>query len=157
MQRASKWWLPYMILEFDRSQMLVEAIDGDLGNPVYNYRTPLCVILVILSLACSLVRSDVFGPANVIGSVYLRTQEPIDKHQSMSQMDILIARIEFSPSLDGFVSPPSLRRKLRPNLLHRASPSNGTSPSSARVRSTWTCSSSRRGRRTRSASTRSSC
>jgi hypothetical protein len=43
MQRATKWWLPYMILEFDRSQMLVEAIDGDLANPIYNYRTPLYV------------------------------------------------------------------------------------------------------------------
>jgi serum/glucocorticoid-regulated kinase 2 len=41
MQRATKWWLPYMILEFDRSQMLVDAIDGDIANPIYNYRTPL--------------------------------------------------------------------------------------------------------------------
>jgi hypothetical protein len=44
MQRNTKWWLPYVILEFDRSQMLVEAIDGDLANPVYNYRTPLSVL-----------------------------------------------------------------------------------------------------------------
>jgi len=86
MQRNTKWWLPYVILEFDRSQMLVEAIDGDLANPVYNYRTPF----------------DVFGQATVIGSVYLRMQQPQDKHQSMSQTDILLARIEFTPQLDGF-------------------------------------------------------
>jgi serum/glucocorticoid-regulated kinase 2 len=41
MQRATKWWLPYVILEFDRSQMLIDAVDGDFANPIYNYRAPL--------------------------------------------------------------------------------------------------------------------
>jgi hypothetical protein len=44
MQRATRWWLPYIILEFDRNQVMIDAVDGDISNPVYNYRASLCVV-----------------------------------------------------------------------------------------------------------------
>jgi hypothetical protein len=67
----------------------------------------------------------------------------------MSQMDILLARIEFSPSLDGFVSPLLLHLyRLCLNFVHRAMRSNGISPLLDLVNSTWICSSSLRGPQT---------
>jgi serum/glucocorticoid-regulated kinase 2 len=41
MQRATRWWLPYIILEFDRNQVMIDAVDGDLSSPIYNYRASL--------------------------------------------------------------------------------------------------------------------
>jgi serum/glucocorticoid-regulated kinase 2 len=47
-QRKRFWWLPYVVLEFDKNEILIDALGGDLGNPVWNYRADLCVLLVIL-------------------------------------------------------------------------------------------------------------
>ena len=41
LQRKRNWWLPYIVLEFDNNQVLVDAMGGDLANPVWNYRTTL--------------------------------------------------------------------------------------------------------------------
>lgn len=41
-QRKRNWWLPYIVLEFDNNQVLVDAMGGDLANPIWNYRTTLC-------------------------------------------------------------------------------------------------------------------
>ena len=42
-QRKRNWWLPYVVLEFDNNQVLVDAMGGDLANPVWNYRAALYV------------------------------------------------------------------------------------------------------------------
>ena len=41
MQRRRYWWLPYIVLEFDKNEILVDALGGDLANPVWNYRADL--------------------------------------------------------------------------------------------------------------------
>jgi len=41
LHRKRNWWLPYIVLEFDNNQVLVDAMGGDLANPVWNYRTVL--------------------------------------------------------------------------------------------------------------------
>jgi serum/glucocorticoid-regulated kinase 2 len=41
MQRKRYWWLPYVVLEFDKNEVLIDAIGGDLANPVWNYRADL--------------------------------------------------------------------------------------------------------------------
>jgi serum/glucocorticoid-regulated kinase 2 len=41
MQRRRYWWLPYIVLEFDKNEILVDALAGDLANPVWNYRADL--------------------------------------------------------------------------------------------------------------------
>jgi serum/glucocorticoid-regulated kinase 2 len=46
MQRRRLWWLPYVVLEFDNNQVLIDAMGGDLANPVWSYRADLCVICV---------------------------------------------------------------------------------------------------------------
>ncbi len=40
-QRKRDWWLPYVVLAFDKNEILIDAIGGDLGNPVWNYRADL--------------------------------------------------------------------------------------------------------------------
>ena len=34
-------WLPYVMLEFDKNEVLINALGGDLKNPVWNYRAHL--------------------------------------------------------------------------------------------------------------------
>lgn len=41
MQRKQYWWLPYVVLEFDKNEILVEALGGDLSKPEWNYRADL--------------------------------------------------------------------------------------------------------------------
>ena len=41
MQRRRYWWLPYVVLEFDKNEILIDAMGGDLANPVWNYRADL--------------------------------------------------------------------------------------------------------------------
>lgn len=44
-QRKRHWWLPYVVLEFDKNEILIDALDGDLGAPSWKYRAHLCVAL----------------------------------------------------------------------------------------------------------------
>ena len=43
MQRKRYWWLPYVVLEFDKNEILIDAMGGDLSSPVWNYRADLYV------------------------------------------------------------------------------------------------------------------
>lgn len=36
-----KWWLPYAVLEFDKNEVLIDALGGELSNPVWQYRAHL--------------------------------------------------------------------------------------------------------------------
>ena len=40
-QRKRSWWLPYVVLEFDKNEVLVDAMAGDLSKPEWNYRADL--------------------------------------------------------------------------------------------------------------------
>lgn len=39
------WWLPYAVLEFDRNELQIDALGGDLQNPVWKYRANLYFLL----------------------------------------------------------------------------------------------------------------
>lgn len=41
--RKQSWWLPYVILEFDKNEVLIDALGGDTSCPVYNYGANLYV------------------------------------------------------------------------------------------------------------------
>ena len=43
MQRKRNWWLPYVVLEYDKNEILVDALGGDLAKPEWNYRADLYV------------------------------------------------------------------------------------------------------------------
>jgi hypothetical protein len=51
LQRKRFWWLPYVVLEFDKNEILIDALGGDLSNPVWNYRAQLSVFTLYYSLA----------------------------------------------------------------------------------------------------------
>ncbi|KAI9303950.1 kinase-like domain-containing protein [Cunninghamella echinulata] len=36
--RKQNWWLPYVVLEFDKNEILIDALGGDTNNPIYQYR-----------------------------------------------------------------------------------------------------------------------
>ncbi|KAH7911768.1 kinase-like domain-containing protein [Hygrophoropsis aurantiaca] len=84
MQRKRNWWLPYIVLEFDNNQVLVDAIGGDLTNPVWNYRADF----------------DVSRTSNIAISAYLRKTAPANSQEDMGN-DLLMARVDLTPALDG--------------------------------------------------------
>jgi serum/glucocorticoid-regulated kinase 2 len=38
---SKSWWLPYVVLEFDRNELQIDALDGDMSNPTWKYRANL--------------------------------------------------------------------------------------------------------------------
>jgi serum/glucocorticoid-regulated kinase 2 len=83
-QRKRNWWLPYIVLEFDNNQVLVDAMGGDLANPIWNYRTTF----------------DVSRTSNISVSAYLRTATAVHSQEDMGN-DLLMARAQITPALDG--------------------------------------------------------
>ncbi|KIJ60779.1 hypothetical protein HYDPIDRAFT_138719 [Hydnomerulius pinastri MD-312] len=83
-QRKRNWWLPYVVLEFDNNQVLVDAMGGDLASPVWNYRAAF----------------DVSRTSNISVSAYLRTAAAVHSQEDMGN-DLLMARVDLTPALDG--------------------------------------------------------
>lgn len=65
-QRKACWWLPYAILEFDKNEIMIDAMGGDVVNPVWQYRASF----------------DVSRDSEAIISLYLRTGPPDPKANS---------------------------------------------------------------------------
>lgn len=82
MQRKRNWWLPYVVLEFDKNEILIDALGGDLSNPVWNHHA----------------NFDVSRTSNISVSAYLRTVS--SQTQDDMGNDILIARVDLTPQLD---------------------------------------------------------
>lgn len=40
-QRKNCWWLPYMVLEFDKNEVLIDAMGGDIQGPTWMYKATL--------------------------------------------------------------------------------------------------------------------
>ncbi|PPQ84675.1 hypothetical protein CVT25_014206 [Psilocybe cyanescens] len=84
MQRKRCWWLPYVVLEFDKNEILIDAMGGDLSNPVWNYRADF----------------DVSRTSNISVSSYLRAAAAVQGHDDMGN-DHLMGRVDLTPMLDG--------------------------------------------------------
>jgi serum/glucocorticoid-regulated kinase 2 len=41
MQRKQMWWLPYIVLEFDKNEIMVDALGGELNSPAWHYKARL--------------------------------------------------------------------------------------------------------------------
>ncbi|KDQ52889.1 hypothetical protein JAAARDRAFT_445836 [Jaapia argillacea MUCL 33604] len=83
MQRKRFWWLPYVVLEFDKNEILIDAMGGDLSNPIWNYRADF----------------DVSRTGNMSVSAYLRTAQSLQGQDDMGD-DILMGRVDLTPVLD---------------------------------------------------------
>ncbi|KLO18247.1 AGC/Akt protein kinase [Schizopora paradoxa] len=83
LQRKRQWWLPYAVLEFDKNEILIDAQEGDLANPMWKFRA----------------HFDVSRNSNMVLTVYLRTTQCVQGHDDMGN-DILMGRIDLQPILD---------------------------------------------------------
>ncbi|KAJ3484777.1 hypothetical protein NLI96_g5411 [Meripilus lineatus] len=83
MQRKRYWWLPYVVLEFDKNEVLIDALGGDFSKPEWNYRADF----------------DVSRTSNIAVSAYLRTAQCVQGQEDMGN-DILMARVDLTPVLD---------------------------------------------------------
>ncbi|THH16300.1 hypothetical protein EW146_g4308 [Bondarzewia mesenterica] len=83
MQRRRYWWLPYVVLEFDKNEILIDALGGDLANPIWNYRA----------------NFDVSRTSTISVSAYLRTAQCVQGQDDMGN-DLLMARVDLTPALD---------------------------------------------------------
>ena len=116
-QRKRYWWLPYVVLEFDKNEILIDAMGGDLSSPVWNYRADLYVLFnqyfvqAITSSFTLITSSDVSRTSNISVSSYLRTAAAIQGQDNMGN-DLLMGRVDLTPMLDGHVS-----RLIQPTLL----------------------------------------
>ncbi|KAL8280467.1 hypothetical protein RQP46_007115 [Phenoliferia psychrophenolica] len=85
LQRKQMWWLPYVVMEFDKNEVLIDALGGDLASPVWMFRA----------------HFDVSRVSDVSISAYLRTS-PIVPGQNRNDMgnDLFLGGIKFTPVFD---------------------------------------------------------
>ncbi|KAG0360797.1 AGC protein kinase Gad8 [Podila minutissima] len=88
-----KWWLPYAVLEFDKNEVLIDALGGELSNPVWQYRA----------------HFDVSRDSDVQLSLYIRIPNPqavasMDKgnmkESETSSEDVFLGNVKLEPRWD---------------------------------------------------------
>ncbi|KAG8905826.1 hypothetical protein FRB99_008191, partial [Tulasnella sp. 403] len=86
LQRKRSWWLPYVVLQFDKQEIMVDALGGELNAPAWMYKA----------------HFDVSRISDLSISAYLRTQPPApgDDQNNMGN-DLLLCRLDYTPALDG--------------------------------------------------------
>lgn len=94
LQRKQLWWLPYVVLEFDKNEVLVDALGGDLYSPVWMYSATF----------------DVSRISEISLNAYLRTTQPSSAAQlengngkegaDMGNSDLLLGGLRFTPDLE---------------------------------------------------------
>ena len=50
LQRKRYWWLPYVVLEFDKNEVLIDALGGDLASPIVPICALLCLTIAFISV-----------------------------------------------------------------------------------------------------------
>ncbi|GAA6014338.1 hypothetical protein JCM10207_005424 [Rhodosporidiobolus poonsookiae] len=85
LQRKMMWWLPYVVLEFDKNEVLIDSLGGDLSSPTWMFRA----------------HFDVSRISDVSISAYLRTA-PLVPGQSRGDMgnDLFLSGVKFAPPFD---------------------------------------------------------
>ncbi|KAK3840583.1 MAG: kinase-like domain-containing protein [Linnemannia elongata] len=83
-----KWWLPYAVLEFDKNEVLIDALGGEMSNPVWQYRA----------------HFDVSRFTEAQLSLYIRTPYPSKSGDTRdcdaSSQDIFLGNVLLEPLFD---------------------------------------------------------
>ncbi|KAF9286564.1 hypothetical protein BGZ68_002807 [Mortierella alpina] len=81
-----KWWLPYAVLEFDKNEVLIDALGGEVSNPVWQYRA----------------HFDVSRDSDVQLSLYIRIPNPNAdaKESESSSQDVFLGNVNLEPRWD---------------------------------------------------------
>ncbi|CAO3596779.1 unnamed protein product [Absidia cylindrospora] len=88
--RKQHWWLPYVVVEFDKNEIMVDALAGDTQNPIYQYRAPF----------------DVSRSSDVSISIYLRpspeSRNTISNNHSTTtrHADYFLGGVKLQPNFD---------------------------------------------------------
>ncbi|ORZ19912.1 kinase-like domain-containing protein [Absidia repens] len=88
--RKQHWWLPYVVVEFDKNEIMVDALAGDTQNPIYQYRAPF----------------DVSRSSDVSISIYLRPSPESrnttsNNHSSTTRhADYFLGGVKLQPNFD---------------------------------------------------------
>ncbi|CAO3642290.1 unnamed protein product [Mucor hiemalis] len=80
--RKQSWWLPYVILEFDKNEVLIDALGGDTSCPVYNYGA----------------HFDVSRNSRVSISIYLRQPPQTEGVVARASNDHFLGNINIQPN-----------------------------------------------------------
>ncbi|ORX33926.1 kinase-like domain-containing protein [Kockovaella imperatae] len=100
LQRRQLWWLPYVVLEFDKNEVLVDALGGDLSSPVWMYSATF----------------DVSRISDIAVTAYLRQSQPSSRAgedesrgngygnggagADMGNTDLCLGTVRFTPDLE---------------------------------------------------------
>lgn len=93
LQRKQLWWLPYVVLEFDKNEVLVDALGGDLTSPVWMYSATF----------------DVSRISDIAVTAYVRSEKPTGnggeekEGTEMGNADLCLGGIRFVPDLESSV------------------------------------------------------
>ncbi|KAK9719527.1 Serine/threonine-protein kinase [Basidiobolus ranarum] len=79
--RIETWRLPYVVLEYDRNDLLIEALGGELENPVWKYKA----------------NFDVSRESEVTVSIYTRTEDP----KKTSGKSVFLGAVILNPEFSG--------------------------------------------------------
>ena len=94
LQRKQCWWLPYIVLEFDKNEILIDALGGKLNEPVWMYKA----------------HFDVSRASEISISTYLRTGysnfpgQTNSTPNDMGNSDLFLGAVKFIPDFDSNVS-----------------------------------------------------
>ena len=111
-QRRQLWWLPYVVLEFDKNEVLVDALGGDLSSPVWMYSATF----------------DVSRISDIAITPYLRQTQPSSSAvedgngrgngnggagADMGNSNLCLGTLRFVPDLEANVSSPLHQKSVR--------------------------------------------
>jgi len=108
-QRKQVWWLPYVVLEFDKNEVLVDALGGDLGSPVWMYSATFDVSRISEISVTTYLRtaqpssSGSVGAASGLGNGEGGLKPGGGDGQDMGNSDLCLGGIRFTPDLESMV------------------------------------------------------
>ncbi|ORE02451.1 Pkinase-domain-containing protein [Rhizopus microsporus var. microsporus] len=80
--RKQNWWLPYVVLEFDKNEILIDALGGDTANPIYQHRA----------------NFDVSRSSEVSISIYMRHPPTQGESTSRTTNDFFLGGVKIQPN-----------------------------------------------------------
>ncbi|CAE6460347.1 unnamed protein product [Rhizoctonia solani] len=86
MQRKQCWWLPYVVLEFDKNEVLIDALGGEIAAPVWMYQA----------------NFDVSRASEISLQIYLRSGSNATTNGSddMGKSDIFLGNVKLTPDFE---------------------------------------------------------
>ncbi|KAK4687783.1 serum/glucocorticoid-regulated kinase 2, partial [Tremellales sp. Uapishka_1] len=104
LQRKQVWWLPYVVLEFDKNEVLVDALGGDLSGPVWMYSATFDVSRISEISVMTYLRTTQPSSAGNGGSEEAGAHGAGSKGAAqgadMGNSDLCLGGIRFTPDLE---------------------------------------------------------